>query len=416
MTEHRKHWKEIVSSNAVRARLLVRTVPGDRGRGLIAADRGQGPEKSRTEHGPLRRLRTVAAAVTVTVTVAGLAAACGGAGGQGPASSSTPGSASKGGTKLVYFIFNGYTPPYFAPMATGIKAANKYYPNLNIKILSANSSASQEVSQIKEAVAAGAKGIILNAVDASVTAATKQAATQGIPVVTIDRDVSDPSARFAFIGARDVKLGQQEATSCLQGAAAKNLPKPWHVVVLQGTLGSSTAVDRLKGTQEALKPYETKGTVKVALNQSANFDQATARSLMSEFLAKTTNIQMIIAGNDTMALGAIQALQTAHITPGKQVLVCGVDAQPESLQAIKTGTQYNTVTHSPYTEAVWAVEAMANDLTSGTKPPASTFPSGNVPIPQEVVTEANVASVSGWGTPATVSPLPYGKSSSHPSH
>ena len=320
---------------------------------------------------------------------------------------------SSGGKKLVYFIFNGYTPPYFAPMATGITAASKHYPSLDIKIIGANGSSSDEISDIHTAMAAGAAGIILNAVDTSVTQAAKQASSKGIPVVTIDRDVSDPSARFAFIGDNDNKLGQQEATSCLAGLQASGLPKPWHIVILEGTLGATTAVDRVAGAEAVLKPYIANGLVKVVLNQSANFDTGTAESVMSTELAKTTNIQAIVSGNDAMALGAISALQAHGLTPGKKTVVCGVDAQPEDLADIKAGTQYNTVTHAPYLEAFWAVEAMDNYLSHHTKPPASN-PDGDVLVPQTVVTKANAGSVAAWGTPQTVPPLPYGSSKSYP--
>lgn len=65
---------------------------------------------------------------------------------------------------LVYFIFTGYSAPYFAPMAQAVQQAAKYYPDLNLKILNANGSPSQEITDINEAVANGAKGIILNPV------------------------------------------------------------------------------------------------------------------------------------------------------------------------------------------------------------------------------------------------------------
>lgn len=322
-------------------------------------------------------------------------------------------SSASGGKKLVYFIFNGYTPPYFAPMAKGITDAGRHYPGLTIKIVSANGSSSDENSDIHTAVAAGAKGIILNAVDTSVTTAAKQAVSQGVPVVTIDRDVSDPTARFAFIGDNDTKLGQQEAASCLHGLASSGLPKPWHVALLEGTLGATTAVDRLAGTKQALQPSIANGSVKVVLDQSANFDTATAQSVMSEFLAKSGSVQAVIAGNDAMALGAISALQAHGLTPGKKTLVCGVDAQPESLTAIKSGGQFNTVTHAPYLEAFWAVEAMANYLEHHTKPPAS-FAHGDLLVPQVVVTRSSVGSVAAWGTPKTVPALPYGTSKAYP--
>lgn len=313
------------------------------------------------------------------------------------------------GKKLVYFIYNGPNPPYFAPMADGIAAAQKQHPNLEIKVVNANGSSSTEISDIDSAVAAGASGIILNPVDGSVTQATQKATAKKIPVVTIDRDVNAPAARFAFIGDDDYQLGQQMTASCLQGVRAAGLPKPWHVVVLEGTLGASTAVNRLDGTEAALKPSVASGSVKVVLNQSANFDTGAAQSLMSSFLSKTTGIQAVISGNDAMAIGAITALKSRGVKPGKQTLVCGSDAQPQSLADITAGSQYSTVTHAPYLEAVWSVEAMNDYLTSHVKPPASD-PHGDVLVPQVVVTKTNIGSVAAWGTPATVPPLPYGPS------
>jgi ABC-type sugar transport system substrate-binding protein len=352
----------------------------------------------------LRALRLPLAAV-LGLTVA-MTSAC--------VSTSNSKTSSSSGKPLVYFIFNGYTPPYFAPMAKGIADASKHYPDLSIKTVSANASASDEISDINTAVAAGAKGIILNAVDTSVTQAAKMAADKGIPVITIDRDVSDPTARFAFIGDNDTKLGQQETTSCLQGLQASGLPKPWHTVILEGTLGASTAVDRVTGTTSTLKPYIASGSVKVVLNQSANFDTATAQSLMNTKLASSTNVQAIISGNDAMALGVLNALKAHGLTAGKQTIVCGVDAQPESLSAVSAGTQFNTVTHSPYLEAFWAVEAMDNYLKHHTKPPGS-FANGDVLVPQVVVTKANIGSVSAWGTPQNIPALPYGTSKPYPS-
>jgi ABC-type sugar transport system substrate-binding protein len=164
----------------------------------------------------------------------------------------------------------------------------------------------------------------------------------------------------------------------------------------------------LNGALQVLKPYTSNGSVKVVFNQSANFMTSVAESMISELLAKARDIQLIICGNDAMALGAITALKDHGLTPGKSVLVVGADAQPETMAAIHAGTQLDTVTHSPYLEAVWAVEAMSNYLQSKIKPPAAQFPQGNVVIPMTLVTKANAGKIAAWGTPATIPPLPYG--------
>src|SRR5579875_1793232 len=105
------------------------------------------------------RLSTVVAALAVAI----LAVACGGGGG------------TSSGAKSIYFIFTGYSYPYFAPMAQAVRQAAKHYPDLSVKVIDAQNSASQEITDINEAVANQAKGIILNTIQESVTSAAKQA-------------------------------------------------------------------------------------------------------------------------------------------------------------------------------------------------------------------------------------------------
>ncbi|MGH7081972.1 MAG: sugar ABC transporter substrate-binding protein [Acetobacteraceae bacterium] len=310
--------------------------------------------------------------------------------------------------KLVYFIFTGYAYPYFAPMAAAVQEAGTFAPDLKIRIVNANNSAAQEIADLKEAVAAGAKGIILNTIQESVTAAALEATHQGVAIVTVDRDVSNPAARIAFIGDNDFTLGQELTQYGVQVLADRHVAKPWHVVVLQGTLGASVTIGRQNGTMSVLDPLVKSGAVKVVLNQSANFATNTAQSMMGTLFARTTDIQLVACANDAMALGVINALKNHGMTAGKTTLVAGADAQPESLDAVKVGTQIDTVTHSPYVEAFWAVEAMQNYLADGITPPADKFPHGDVIIPMTLVTQKNVASIAAWGTPEEIPPLPYG--------
>lgn len=316
--------------------------------------------------------------------------------------------------KTVDFIFTGYAYPYFAPMAQAVEEAASLYPNLNVKIISANNSAPQETAEVNEAVASGVAGIILNPVNEAVSSAAANAMRHHIPVVTIDRDVASPSARIVFIGDSDVILGETQTRYALQYLAAHHIPTPWHVVLLEGTLGASTAIDRLQGAMKVLQPYVKSGKVKIVFNQSANFATDTAQQMMTEFLAKDSDVQLVVAGNDAMALGAITAIQNHHLALGKSIFVVGADAQPQSLTAIADGQQLDTVTHSPFVEAYWAVEAMYNYLFFHIAPPAR-FKNHDILIPMTLVTKANVNKISAWGTPAIIPPLPYGRSTSHAS-
>ena len=312
--------------------------------------------------------------------------------------------------KSVYFIFTGYAYPYFAPMAEAVTQAASHYPDLTVKIVNANNSASDEIADINEAVATGAKGIILNTIQEFVTATAEKAMKAGVPIVTVDRDVDNPSARVAFIGDNDETLGREETQYGVEALAKLNIAKPWRVAVLQGTLGASVSIGRLKGAMDVLQPLIDKKEVQLVLNQSADFATDKAQAMMSAELAKTTDIQLVVCGNDAMALGVINALKTQGIAPGEKTLVVGADAQPESLDAIKAGAQLDTVTHAPFVEAYWAVEAMNNYLTNAEKPSEPKFPHGDVIIPMTLVDKANVGKIAAWGTPREIAPLPYGVS------
>ena len=310
--------------------------------------------------------------------------------------------------KLVYFIFTGYAYPYFAPMAKAVIQASGHFPDMAVRIVNADNSASKEITDVKEAVAAGAKGILLNTIQESVTDAAKDAMHQGVPVITIDRDISDPAARAAFIGDNDLTLGTEETRYAVDYLASHNIPKPWHVVVLQGTLGASVTIGRLKGAMDILQPLVDNGSVRIVLNQSANFATDTAQTMISTLLAKTSDIQLVVCGNDAEALGAINAFRSAGVALGKTTFVVGADAQPQSLEAVKNGSQLDTVAHSPFVEAYWAVEAMHNYLANGTRPDPAKFRGSRVIIPMTLVTRENVGSISDWGTPQTIAALPYG--------
>ncbi len=391
----------ILALGSPRSRLLSEGI-NRKGRTMVQATIYQNLMNRLHDRHNIRRWVTTPALIAL---VGVLLAAC--------STSTTPSAKPTAARKTVYFIYNGPTPPYFAPMASAISDVSKFYPTMTIKTINANGSATTEAEDVSEAIAAGANGIILNTISETDTTAAANAMSHHIPVVTIDRDVSDPADRIAFIGDNDIELGKSTTQYALDELAKMHIPTPWHVVVLEGTAGASVTIGRETGTMDALRPYMRAGKAKVILNQFGNFSTSTAQSIMSAELAKTKNIQLVASANDAMSEGAIAAFESQGITPGKTVLITGSDGQPQSLADIKNGTQLDSYAHPPYTEAYWAVEAMWNYLYHKVTPPKSKFPDAKVLVPEKVITKANLSTVHAWGTPAVVPPLPYGVSSAH---
>jgi erythritol transport system substrate-binding protein len=99
--------------------------------------------------------------------------------------------------------------------------------------------------------------------------------------------------------------------------------------------------------------------------QSANWSQTEAYSKMESILQANPDIKGVISGNDTMAMGAIAALQAAG---KKDVIVVGFDGSNDVRDSIKAGGIKATVLQPAYAQAQMAVEQADAFIKNGTKP------------------------------------------------
>ncbi len=117
------------------------------------------------------------------------------------------------------------------------------------------------------------------------------------------------------------------------------------IVELTGTAGSSVAIDRAKGFRNAIAIYPN---MKIIATQTADFSRAAAQRVMENIIqAKGSDITAVYAHNDEMALGAIQALKSAGMKPGKDVMVGSIDGQKAALEAIIRGELGVSVESNP---------------------------------------------------------------------
>src|SRR6185295_271593 len=106
------------------------------------------------------------------------------------------------------------------------------------------------------------------------------------------------------------------------------LPDGGDIIELQGQPGAAPAIDRHKGLDEILSAQDK---IKVVVSQTAQFQRATAVTVLEAALGSNPNPKAVVCANDDMALGSVQALSDAGLT----VPVLGFDALPEALQAIQ---------------------------------------------------------------------------------
>lgn len=227
---------------------------------------------------------------------------------------------------------------------TETKSITAEAKRLGIKIIqrNANGDISQQNTDIENMIAQGAKALVVAPENAGVAPSLAQAKAKHIPVITIDRTVNGtPCKDFVnFIGSNF--LGQAKIAADDLGKALKGKGS---VVVLQGTSGNNVAVDRTNGFKQELKAKYP--NIKIVASQAADFDQAKGQSVMEQLLQSHSDVTGLYAENDTMALGAIQAMRSAGKVPGKDIQIVAIDGTKDCVKDVASGVMYSDIETNP---------------------------------------------------------------------
>jgi len=166
-----------------------------------------------------------------------------------------------------------------------------------------------------------------------------------IPVILVDRaiEVSDDSLYVSLVGSDFIEEGRRAGRWLIENT--RDVKGEIAIAELQGTVGSAPANDREQGFAEIIAPNHR---YRVIRSRSADFDRARAREVMTEFLqAEGRRIRVLFAHSDTMALGAIEAIEAAGLKPGSDILVISIEGKREALEAIVAGKMNVTVECTP---------------------------------------------------------------------
>jgi ABC-type sugar transport system substrate-binding protein len=192
-----------------------------------------------------------------------------------------------------------------------------------------------------EAQIAAVRSFINQGVDAIVIApivvdgwddVLKEAKDAGIPVILEDRTVSASEDLYATWVGLDF---EQEGRTAGEWVAENFGETGANLVVLEGTTGSSAALDRATGFNEAIAGSDA---IKVLDSQTGNFTRADGKTVMEGFLQKYgSDINVLFAHNDDMGLGALDAIKAAGLTPGVDIQIVTIDAVKDGMTALAEG-------------------------------------------------------------------------------
>ncbi|MEV3971426.1 substrate-binding domain-containing protein [Streptomyces sp. NPDC050698] len=317
-----------------------------------------------------RRLPTVTIAITLLAAVA----ACG----RGGESDGSGGGQSKDAPRIA-IVTRDFTNPYWAALRDGAMAEGKKL-GVTVNVQAGQSETDSTGENAKLSALAGQNYNCFGVVPVNATNVITPlvpVAQKKIPILNLDTQI-DPSASkqagvsyASFIGSDNLTAGKQAGEALL-----KRMGGHGDVALLQGIAGEQNGINRQKGFSETVA-----GKLKIVATQPADYDQAKAQTVTEAILKAHPGITGIFAANDSMGLGAAQAVKNAGLT-GK-VSIISVDGITAALQAVKAGTLSGTISQYPYAEGQMAVQACINLVKHKTVPnrivsPTALIDSSNV--------------------------------------
>ena len=255
-----------------------------------------------------------------------------------------------------------------------------------VQIEDAGNDVAKQLDQINNFIASGVNAIIVNPVDTSATQAmTDAAAAANVPLVFVNRqpvNLDTLPDNQAFVASNEVDSGTLETIQLCDNWAAEGKTEV-NAYVMMGELSNQAAVQRTADIHDVMGDGRCKVKINIIDEQTANWSRDQAQSLMTNWLSTGTAFDGVIANNDEMAIGAIQAMKAANIDMAT-VQVGGVDATQDALVAMQAGDLDVTVFQNAAAQGSGALDA-AVKLAKGEAVEQKVW------VPFELVTPANVA-------------------------
>ncbi len=306
-------------------------------------------------------MKKILAIMLAVLLMAGALTACGG---------SSDGS--KGEVSVLYYTFSD---TYISSVRS---AMDKLLKDAGVKFndYDANGNQTQQTEQVDVAIAKGSSALIVNVVDTGSNDAAQtivnKAKAANIPVIFFNRSVDETVVKSydkcVFVGT-DYEMAGHMQGEMIGKYIVENFDKldlngdgKISYVMFKGQEGNLEAIARTKyGVEDcnklltaAGKPelsfYDASNSDKYLVDQDGQWSSAAATNYMSTILAQYSEanknmVELVIANNDDMALGAISALQAAgyNTGSGKTIPIFGVDATDAGKSAIKSGAMTGTI-------------------------------------------------------------------------
>lgn len=263
------------------------------------------------------------------------------------------------GNFKIGYVVKSLDQEFWLAVEKGAKDADAEFDNVEVFLDGATSETQveEQIALVEDMITRGANALVVApTAPAQLLPVLESAVADGIPVLLVDTDIDDWDGKTTFIGTDNIAAGEIAGKYVIE-----QLSEGSEVALLEGIPGVTTSVHRIKGFTDGLN--SSGKDIEIVEQLTAKWDRAEAVSVTEDILTAHGEVDAILAANDQMALGAVEAVRAAGID-FEDILIVGFDGNPGAAQSILDGEMDASVAQMPYQMGYKGVEA-ARDLLMG---------------------------------------------------
>ncbi len=257
-------------------------------------------------------------------------------------------------------ILKTLSSPFWQSLNDGIVAEAELL-GVKVDIYAGNTEDDVEgqVTLLENAISKGYKAIGVAPIsDVNLNNAIAQATKEGIYIVDIDEKINMEAlvelggAAYGYVATDNHAVGMLGAEYLIEMIGGEG-----EVAIIEGKAGAISGENRRDGAKEA---FEAAGLTIVA-SQPADWDRTKAYDVATNIITANPDLKAIYCANDTMAMGAQEAVEAS----GLDIKVCGTDGNPDAIQSVADGKLAATVAQDPAAVGAKSLQLMVEVATAG---------------------------------------------------
>lgn len=225
-----------------------------------------------------------------------------------------------------------FADKWLSYMYDGIRKFDSEYDDVEIKLTDANEDPARMLNDVENFIDTGVDALLVVPTDvATVKSIAKKAKKAGIPLIIVNRlpSKADMEKVTTYVGSESKQAGVLQAEKVMELLNGK----PAKVAILMGQLGHEAQIERTAGNKEVFDKHDN---ITVVAEQEGRWDRAKGLQIAEDLLQSEKGLNVIVANNDEMAIGALLAANKAGVDPDN-IIIAGVDATPDALEYLGKG-------------------------------------------------------------------------------